>query len=159
MYKRYLLFSIGFSFILFFSGCSTRLVDFTIISTKNVDLAGTGYEREKSRSVGQDEISIIIFVPMGTASIKEAIDRTIESVPGGVAILDGVVTSSWWYIPYIYGKSKYVVEGTVLVDPNLASENSIDRYIVASLDKNGDLINQESVSSEKFLDLKKKLIY
>ena len=39
MYKSYLLFSIGFSFILFFSGCSSRLVDFTIISTKNVDLS------------------------------------------------------------------------------------------------------------------------
>ncbi len=96
---------------------------------------------------------------MGTASIKEAIDKTIESVPGGVAIVDGVVTSSWWYIPYIYGKSKYVVKGTVLVDPRLASEDTIDRYIIATLDKNGDIINKESVSSEKFLDLKKKLIY
>jgi hypothetical protein len=159
MKNRYFSLIIGFSFLLFFSGCSSRLVDFTIISTKNVDLSDTGYLREKTRASGEDKIHIIIFIPMGTASIKEAIDRTIESVPGGIAIVDGVVTGSWWWIPYIYGQSKYVVEGTVLVDPQLVSEEPRDRYIIANLDNDGEVIEHRTVTSEEFLDIKKKLIY
>ena len=159
MRNRFYLSIITFAFLLLFSGCSSRLVDFTIISTKNIDLSDTGYIREKTRSLGEDAIHIIIFIPMGQASIKEAIDRTIESVPGGVAIVDGVVTSSMWYIPYIYGKSKYVVEGTVLVDPQLVNAEPRDRYIIAKLDNDGEVIEHRTVTSDEFLVIKKKLIY
>jgi len=105
---------------IFLAGCTVRLADFTIISTKNIDLArGADFKRGQARIEGVDSVSIIIFVPTGTPNIKEAIDRAIESVPGAVALLDGVIYAKSWCIPLLYGQNKYVVEGTPLIDPNL----------------------------------------
>lgn len=105
------------SIILVMSACTTRITDFTILSTKNVDLADMGkYKRLPDRVTGSDTAHIILIIPTGTPNVKEAIDNAIESVPGGVALVDGVVTYSWFYIPYIFGEMTYTVEGNVLVD-------------------------------------------
>ncbi|MBN1444401.1 MAG: hypothetical protein JXA90_16940 [Planctomycetes bacterium] len=106
--------------LLFAVGCTTRLTDFTVLSTKNVDLSRMDtYERQSTRVTGEDKKHIIIFIPTGVPNAKEAIDRAIESVPGGVGLVDGVIEHKAWYIPYIYGQTSYVAEGTVLVDPAL----------------------------------------
>ena len=79
--------------IILLSGCTTRFLDFTIISSKNVDMSrGAEFKRESTRVVGEDSASIIIFIPTGTPNAKEALDRAIESVPGAVALLDGVIS-------------------------------------------------------------------
>jgi hypothetical protein len=102
------------------TGCTTRIVDFTAISTKNVDWSKAAtFSRASSRVVGKDTAHIIIFIPTGVPNMKEAIDQAIESRPGGVALVDGVVYSKFWWIPYIYGQTSYVVEGTPLIDPAL----------------------------------------
>ena len=107
------------------SGCTQRLVDFTVISSKNMDLSrGAEFERGAKRVTGQDSSQIIIVIPTGMPSTKEAMDRAIESEPGAVALLDGVVTQSSWYIPYIYGKTTIKVEGTPLIDPKLLKSKS-----------------------------------
>ncbi len=101
-------------------GCTTRIVDFTTISTKNVDWSkAETFVRASARVEGRDTTHIIIFIPTGVPNMKEAIDRAIESTPGGVALVDGVVYSKFWWIPYIYGRTSYVVEGTPLIDPAL----------------------------------------
>jgi hypothetical protein len=139
-------------------GCATRLVDFTIISTKNIDLArGADFHRGTSRVEGKDKASIIIFIPTGTPNIKEAIDRAIESVPGAIALLDGVVTAKGWWIPYIYGESAYVVEGTPLIDPKLLAAKLPSNYIVSKLDKRGNVKETEYVSRAEYESIKKKL--
>ncbi len=140
------------------SGCATRLVDFTMISTKNIDLTrGANFRRGKSRVEGIDTVSIIIFIPTGVPNMKEAIDRAIESVPGAVALVDGVLTQKSWYIPYIFGKSSYVVEGTPLIDPALASGEIASNYVVTRMDKSGEVQDVKYVSKKEFDDLKKKL--
>ena len=102
------------------SGCSQRLLDFTIVSSKNIDLSkGADFKRSPTRVTGEDKKGIIVFVPMGQPNAKEALDRAIEKVPGAVALVDGVITQKWWWIPYIYGENAYEVEGTPLIDPNL----------------------------------------
>jgi len=106
--------------VLVASGCTTRLTDFTVISTKNIEWSKAGtYKRATTRTTGKDTSYIIIFIPTGQPNMKEAIDRAIEPVPGAVALVDGVLYSNFWYIPYIYGESSYVVEGTPLIDPSL----------------------------------------
>lgn len=98
------------------SACTTRLTDFTIISTKNVEYSKmSDYKRGEHRVEGVDMKHIIFFIPTGTPNVKEAIDRAIESVPGGVALVDGVVYHTGWWIPYIYGQISYTVEGTPLI--------------------------------------------
>ena len=120
------------------TGCSTRLIDFTVISTKNVDLSrGASFERAKARVEGIDKVHIIVFIPTGTPNIKEAIDRAIESVPGAVALLDGVVTQKAWWIPYIYGQSMFLVEGTPLVDPALNVSANLPSYFFVRAARDG----------------------
>lgn len=141
------------------TGCATRLADFTLISTKNVDLTrGADFRRGQSRVTGEDKVSIIIFIPTGNPNIKQAVDKAIQSVPGAVALLDGVITAKGWWIPYIYGESTYVVEGTPLIDPKLlATVDLPSNYIISRIDKKGNIKELKYVSKEEFDALKKKI--
>jgi len=101
---------------LFISGCSHRIADLTYVSTKNVtqeELATATSDNE--RVTGEDSSHIIIFIPTGNPNAEEALDRAIEKKKGGVALKNATIHSSWFYIPYIYGKSTITVEGEVLV--------------------------------------------
>jgi len=139
-------------------GCATRLTDFTIISTKNIDLArGADFKRGASRVEGEDKYSIIIFIPTGTPNIKEAIDKAIESVPGAIALLDGVITQKAFWIPYIYGEVSYVVEGTPLIDPAVCAAKLPSNYVISKLDKKGNVLETKYVSKEEFSALKNKI--
>lgn len=154
---------IGSVFIVFcvavLSGCVTRLADFTLISTKNVDLTrGASFKRAQSRVTGEDSVSIIIIIPTGVPNMKTAIDKAIESVPGAIALLDGVLSQKIWYIPYIFGKSSFVVEGTPLIDPalNIAAKLQSNR-IISRLDDKGNVIETKYLSKAEYESFKKKL--
>lgn len=97
-----------------FSSCSRRIVDFTVISSKNVPLTdnGTEFKKASTRVKGTDTKWSILFVP-GMPHMKEAIDRAIEKYPGAVALTDGVVYQKGWSC-LLLGQNKYVVEGTPL---------------------------------------------
>ena len=141
------------------TGCSQRLVDFTIISSKNVDLSQAAtFQRGQSRVEGKDIKHIIIFIPTGIPNAKEALDRAIESVPGAIALVDGVITNHCWYIPYIYGRSWYVVEGTPLINSNIASTKPIGNYMVSKLDKNGYVKEFKIVDKASYEQLRNKVI-
>lgn len=106
--------------VVLLSGCTQRYIDFTTISSKNMDMSrGAEFERGTQRVVGEDKAHIIVFIPTGQPNAKEALDKAIESTPGAVALLDGVITHKFWWIPYIYGQSSIEVEGTPLIDPRL----------------------------------------
>jgi hypothetical protein len=89
------------------SGCVQRIMDFTVISSKNVDIPGIRGEKVS----GEDMKSIVIVFPTGQPSIKAAVDQALEKGNGDV-LLDGVISSKMWYIPYVYGQAGFVVEGT-----------------------------------------------
>ncbi|MBL7973754.1 MAG: hypothetical protein JNJ85_02505 [Candidatus Kapabacteria bacterium] len=143
-----------------FTGCSFRVLDFTLISSKNVDLSkATTFIRGKSRVDGKDMMHLIIIIPTGTASIKEALDRAIESTPGCVALLDGVVYSKFWYIPYIYGQQSAVVEGTPLIDPSLGyNQSDIPTYGKIEINKGNGKGVIEEISEQEFLALKSNIV-
>jgi hypothetical protein len=145
----------------FAAGCTTRLVDFTVISTKNVDWSqASTFKRGKNRIEGRDTIHIIVFIPTGVPNMKEAVDRAIESVPGAVALVDGVLLSKAWYIPYIYGRSSYVVEGSPLIDPALASNASEPEtdYVAAYCDRQGKVKTLSYLTRSEYESLRQKAI-
>ncbi|MCX5701231.1 MAG: hypothetical protein NTZ63_06800 [Candidatus Omnitrophica bacterium] len=114
----------GFVFMAFFvvglSGCVSvnRIGDFTIISSKNIDLSrGANFKRGATRVKGQHMVSNSGFTPVVQPNMKQAIDNAIESVPGAVALLDGVISQR--IAPF---KTGYVVEGTPLIDLNLLTD-------------------------------------
>ena len=117
---------------LFLSGCMTRIVDYTLLSTKNVDLSKAGtFKRGANRVTGEDDQWMIIFIPTGPAPhLKNAVDRAIESVPGAIALVDGVVSQGGWW--FIIGESSIVCEGTPLIDPSLPGAQAslqTDRFV------------------------------
>lgn len=94
--------------------CVNRVADLTFASTKNIDLnAPNSYTTNTTQRVsGKDTSHIIITFPTGNPSPKEAIDRAIEqSGANCIGLSNVVIYGGSWYIPYIYGKSWYEVQG------------------------------------------------
>lgn len=143
-----------------FSSCSHRVLDFTLISSKNVDLSkAASFLRGKNRVEGKDKVHWIIIIPTGTVNIKEAIDRAIESTPGCVALLDGVIYTKFWWIPYIYGQQSATIEGTPLIDPSLAyNPTEIPTYGKIELNKKGEIKSVENILSTEYYALKDKIV-
>jgi hypothetical protein len=84
--------------------------------------------------------------------------KAIESVPGAIALVDGVITAHSWYIPIIYGRSWYVVEGTPLINSKIASTKSIGNYMVSKLDKDGHVKEFKIVDKANYEKLRNKVI-
>lgn len=99
------------------SGCVQRLTDFTIISSKNVDLTRGAEFTRGPRVEGTDTRAIVLFIPVGVPNAKEAMDQAIQGVPGCIGLLDGVVDSEFFDL--IFGYMQYRVKGTCLIDPKL----------------------------------------
>ncbi|GFO55659.1 hypothetical protein GMSM_26660 [Geomonas sp. Red276] len=99
------------------TGCTQRITDFTIISSKNVDLSNAAqFKRDINRIEGTDTKPIIIF-PIGIPNAKEAMDNAIQRVPGCVALVDGVLEHE--FFSFLFGYTRYRVKGTCLIDPSL----------------------------------------
>lgn len=91
--------------------CTTRLGDFTVLSTKNVDVSGL---KPGDRYSGEDCVNLLFapFIPLGTVNWKNAMDQALERGKGDVMV-DIVFTLKEWFIPYIFGQRCIVIEGTV----------------------------------------------
>jgi len=154
MKKIYLL---GFA-ILLLSSCSQRMLDFTIISTKNVDLSKAGnFTRSKTRTEGTDLVHMIFYFPTGIPNMKEAIDKALEKIPGAIALVDGVVYHKSWGV-ILYGQTMYVVEGTPLIDPSLTDNNiKIPEYFLVKLNYNGDIKEYKEINIDEYNTIKSKI--
>ncbi len=102
--------------------CTRRIVDFTVISSKNVPIGDNGIQMKKadSRVKGVDGKWIVLGFG-GFPDMKEAIDDAIEQYPGAVALSDGVVRQKSWNV-ILFGKNKYIVEGTPVYTTNLSQD-------------------------------------
>ena len=125
--------------VFFFVGCTQRVGDFTVISTRNVDL-NANYVRVERSVKGEDKKPIIIVFNMGFPNLKEAIDDALSKVDDGVIITDVSLTYRWFYIPYIYGETAYEVEGDVW--KKIEDTSSIitgNEEIYTAVEHNGEL--------------------
>jgi len=140
------------------SGCSYRVLDFTLVSTKNIDLSkASSFERGKQRVEGLDKVHLILTIPTGRPNLKEAVDRAIETTPGCIALVDGVIYSKFW-TAILYGQTSYLVEGTPLVDKSLAINMSdIPKYGRIAIGKNGQVESVERISSSEYFALKDRI--
>lgn len=134
--------------------CTSRLIDFTIISTKNVPIGTESQQLTKAdkRVKGVDKKHIALFIPIGSPSIKEAIDKAIEQYPGAIGLSDGVIKSNFWYIPPFYGQSSTIAEGTPLYTKNL--ESTLDKHKQQSSykEQNSSIIFYHEVKKGETLD-------
>jgi hypothetical protein len=89
-------------------GCSQRIGDFTLISTKNVEIGGKYKKAERMR--GEDKAFYFLF-PFGTPNLKNAVDKCIEA-GGGELLTNAVINSS---APFLVGSFGFEVVGDVWV--------------------------------------------
>jgi hypothetical protein len=100
-----------------FVGCSQRIGDFTLISTKNVDIGGK-YKQVEGRFSGDDSRGVFLGIPLGTPNLKTAVDNCIQAGKGDL-ITNAVLDGSYWSV-IIWGEQKYTVTGDVWVKASMS---------------------------------------
>jgi len=122
-------------FVVVLTGCATRIGDFTVMSSKNVELSRLGeFTRSKIAVKGTDsKITVLGFIPIKTrVDLKEALDSALNKIPGAQAIVD--VRLYYQKMDFLLFQIEgFVVSGTALIDPRVsdASEKTSDeQYLV-----------------------------
>lgn len=116
------------SFI-FLTGCTTRLTDFTAISTKNVKMP----TKHKGQRVTGEDCVVVFIIPFGQPNMKEAIDRAIQHAgPDYDALVDGVL----YFTQYPF-QACYKVEGTPINTKESVSMKESDRQNLLLHSKRG----------------------
>lgn len=94
------------------AGCAHRVGDFTVASTKNMDIKDTLHRVDESeRLVDRDTAHIIFFFPTGIPNMKEAMDNAIEQRQGAVGLSNVTVKRGGFWIPFLYGQDYFEIEG------------------------------------------------
>lgn len=122
-------------FLFGLSSCTQRLIDFTMISSKNV---AVDFPDRGERVVGNS----IMFLGIGV-NIKDALDEAIEEAgPQYDALIDGVL--SYKQYPFVYG---YEVEGTPVNTSKAKAEMGEEKF--EKWAKNHDIEYHSSKESDK----------
>jgi hypothetical protein len=98
-------------------GCSQRIGDFTLISTKNVDIGGK-YKQVEGRFSGEDSRGVFLGIPLGNPNLKTAVDNCIQAGKGDL-ISNAVLDFSFW-TAIVWGEHKYTVTGDVWVKASMS---------------------------------------
>ena len=96
------------------SGCTARVADMTVASTKNYNLNSNKFVKG-ARVKGEDSVPVIIM-PLSMPNVKNAMDKAIEKNKCAVALSDVVVTQ--YNHSFVFGKLGFIVEGTEVIDRN-----------------------------------------
>lgn len=139
-------------------GCSDRLIDFTIISSKNFDISkASQYQKGTERVNGEDKLFFLLGVPLGSSiNMKEAVDQAIEGVPGCVALADGVIYRKWWNLG-IAAQVGFLAEGTPVIDKSIAAKLE-SNYIYAEYDNDSESFNYLYLTKAEYLEKKSEMI-
>ncbi len=100
-----------------FSSCSQRLIDFTVISSKNVSLK---FDKSQGKAVSGTSMG---FIGLG-ASIKDAMDNALQNAgPDFDILVDGVVRLEDYFLV-----SGYKVEGTAISTSKMKASLGVKGY-------------------------------
>ena len=127
--------------IVLFTGCwNQRVGDFSVISSRNFDL-NSDYVLLEKGVIGEDTQYIIIFIPTGQINIENAVDDALKRVDGDVMTNATIKLKGFW-IPYIYGESRYIVEGDVWKKSDAKIGDVINKIDDAytAVNKNGEIV-------------------
>jgi len=97
------------------SGCSVRIADMTVSSTKNYNINSTKFLKGK-RVTGDDTYPVILF-PLGFPNMKTAIDHAIEKDQCAVGLTDVVLTQL--NHSFLVGTVGIQAEGNLIIDTTL----------------------------------------
>ena len=100
------------------AGCaSQRIGDFTLLSTKNIDISQMDtLERVGARQDARDMKNSFQLYVGAVPSMEEAVDEAMEQIPGCRALVDVSVKA----VSRAFSAG-YEIEGECLVDPSVAA--------------------------------------
>ena len=95
------------------SGCSLRIADLTVVSTRNVNLDKVDLDSmPQTRGViGKDSKFMLCFIPLGVPHLEDAIDDALDKGNGDIMV-DGVLYSEGWW--FLVGQNTIKVKGNVI---------------------------------------------
>lgn len=99
----------------FVSGCTTRVADMTVGSTKNFNLNSASFIKGE-RVIGEDKVPVVLF-PMGVPNVKTAMDEAIEKDECAVGLTDVVISQLMH--SFLIGSIGYRIEGDLIIDESL----------------------------------------
>ena len=97
------------------SGCVNRLGDFTVMSTKNMDIKRTLHSVDTGKRLTGDDTVLILLFPWGTPNLEEAIDNAIEKDKRAVGLSDVTLKSFIYGIGFL-GIAGFEVEGNAVYE-------------------------------------------
>ena len=83
--------------VLYISGCSTHITDFSMISSKNV--------------IGEDKKFVFLFIPFGQPTIKGALNDALQKGNGDLMVDASVYVTNWWFL---IGQTGIEIKGDVV---------------------------------------------
>lgn len=96
----------------FASGCTVRVADMTVASTKNYNINSSKFVKGK-RVIGEDNYPVILF-PTGIPNMKTAMDNAIQQDGCAVGLTD--VVMSQLNHSFLVGMIGFRVEGDLIID-------------------------------------------
>lgn len=136
-----------------FVGCSQRIGDFTMVTTKNYEK--TVKYKMVGRMTGEDMPLQILFIPLGVPNMKTATDHAIEA-GNGVYLANAVIEQAFW-TAIVVGAQGYRVTGDVYApaDQGDLMNPAIEKFelrdtksgVAMVSEKNGQAISVQSYAS------------
>ncbi|MDR2178314.1 MAG: hypothetical protein LBP20_09800 [Treponema sp.] len=142
---------------MFMAGCATRLGDFTLMSSKNVELSRVSeFKRSNQMVKGSDSmITVLFFIPIKSKiDMKVALDNALNKIPGAQAIVD--VRIDYQKLNFVlFQVEGYVISGTALIDMGVAdaSETTPDKPYLVMDTKDGEHFTKRYVSEPEYQNL------
>lgn len=99
--------------IIILTGCTHRIADVTLISTRNYE-SNVKYVELKKYQKGKDRAlhSILWFGPLGAPDIEDAVDVTVKQVEGGEHLRNVVIKERYNFF-FLFTTRVFIVEGDV----------------------------------------------
>ncbi len=122
-------------------GCSQRIGDFTMVTTKN-------YERNVKykmvgRTVGEDKVLVILGIPTGVPNMKTAVDHAIEK-GSGVYLANAVIEVGGWSA-ILVGEQGYTVTGDCYAPAEQGDlmNPAIEKFSIKSSDQGAVMVSDK----------------
>lgn len=125
--SRCCLLALALALALCLSGCVSPMGDFTLISSKNVEISRVDLKRIKMKKgiEGSDGRFSFLLIPFGRApSLEEAVDDALETGGGDFMVSTRIYRTSWSVI--LFGWESYSVEGNVGSSTGEGARNVVD---------------------------------
>ena len=99
--------------LLITTGCTTRLGDMTVLSSRNVTLNKVDLDKlpQVKGITGRDSKFIFLCIPFGVPRLEDALDDALNK-GGGDVMIDAVVHQEGWW--FLVGETALTVKGTVV---------------------------------------------